>query len=82
MFYITQNLELYIKWKLMKFLTTYVHDVYHQSVVLKVLAISFHNWYTFIFRSKFPTVRSERQVPDRSGTIQIAGFHVPDRSRK
>ena len=26
----------------MKFLTTYIHDVYHQSVVLKLLAILFH----------------------------------------
>ena len=42
-FYITQNLKLYIKWKFMKFLTTSVHDVYHKSVVLKLLAILFHN---------------------------------------
>ena len=38
----------------MKFLTTYVHDVYHQSVVLKLFAILFHNWHIFILFLKFP----------------------------
>ena len=28
-----QNIELYIKWKIMKFITTYLHDVYHESVI-------------------------------------------------
>ena len=40
----------------MKFLTTFVQDVYHESVVLKVLAILFHNGHFFIFRSKIPAV--------------------------
>ena len=69
-FYITQNLELYITWKLMKFLITYVHDVHHQSI----LAILLHHWH-FYFASKIPAVSDpERQVPDRSGTNEIAGF--------
>ena len=64
----------------MKF--TYVRDVYYQSVVLKLLAILLHNW-QFYFISKIPVDSvPERQVPDRSGINQIAGFHVPERSRK
>ena len=31
-FYIMQNPELYIKWKIMKFII-YLHDVYHQNVI-------------------------------------------------
>ena len=37
----------------------------------------------FYFVSKIPAVSGpERQVPDCSGTNQIAGFHVLHRSRK
>ena len=53
-FDITQKCELYFKRKLMKFLTTYIHDVYHQSVVLKLLAILFHYWHIFILFLTFP----------------------------
>ena len=61
---------------------TYVHDIYYQSTVLKLLAISFHNWHIFNYVSKIPAVSGpERQVPDRSGANQIAGFHVPDRAK-
>ena len=64
----------------MKFI--YVRDVYDQSVVLKLLAILLHNWhFYFVFKIPVDSV-PERQVPDRSGTNQIAGFHVPERSRK
>ena len=65
-FWITQNLELYIIWKLMEFLTTYVLDVYQQNVVLKLLAILFHNWHIFILFLKFPLSGQlpEQQVPD------------------
>ena len=44
----------WIKWNLNKFRTTLVHDVYHQIVVLKLLANLFHNWHIFIFFQKFP----------------------------
>ena len=82
-FYITQNLELYIKRKLTKFLTTYVHDVCRQSLVLKLLAsCSITDVFILIVSKVHALSGPERQVPDRSGTNQIAGFHVPDRSRK
>ena len=59
----------------MKFITTYVHNVYHQSVVLKLLGIFFHNKIV----SKITAVSGpERQVPHRPVTNQTAGFHVPD----
>ena len=66
----------------MIFLTTYVqnntgtrriHHVYHQSLVLKLLAIFSHNWHIFIlliFKFQTPQERSN----------QIAGFPIPDRS--
>ena len=38
----------------MAFLTTFLHDVYHQSVVLKLLAILVHNWHISILFLKFP----------------------------
>ena len=64
----------------------YVHDVYHQSVVLtELLAILFHNWHIFILFLKFPlsAVRNGKFQSNCwiSGTNQIAGFHVPDRSQ-
>ena len=39
--------------KLMEFLTTYIHDVYHQSVVLRLLAILFLNWHNYSLFLKF-----------------------------
>ena len=38
----------------MKFITTYVHNVYHQSVVLKLLGIFFHNRHISILFLKLP----------------------------
>ena len=63
MFYITQKLALYIKWKLIKFRTRYLQDVYHQSVVLKLLTIDLvHNWHIYILCLKSAVRNDEFQT--------------------